>query len=587
MHSGFGPTVPFCAELHSRKYCQPGETFREFTGRVAAHLKDDDHHFHRFRDVLLGMEFMPGGRVQSAAGSPRRVTAFNCFVSGTIHDSFVHGGPQDCELTHGPQASIMGRAVEAATTMRMGGGIGYDFSTLRPRGADITKLASRSCGPVGFMPIYSAVALATSSTDHRRGAQMGVLRVDHPDIEEFVRAKSGTGELKGFNLSIAVTHEFMEAKAAGRPFDLRFDGRTYKTIDPVALWETIMRATWDYAEPGVLFIDTINDWNNLYYCETIAATNPCGEQPLPPYGACLLGSYNLVKFVRRGPMGFWFDFDRLREIVPAVTRAMDNVVDRTVYPLDRHELEARRKRRMGMGFTGLANAAEALGFPYGSPAFLRFEEEVGRIIRDESYRASVALAQEKGAFPYFDADKFLAGKFVQTLPDDIRWGIRKYGIRNSHLTSIAPTGTISLAADNVSSGLEPVFAYEFDRTEQRFDGPVVVSVQDYGVREFGIKGRRCSDIGPEEHVKVLATAQRTVDSSCSKTCNMDPGMDWDRFKGIYDLAYESGCKGITTYTPNGNIGAVLEAKREEPAQADMFEGMSCEVDPATGRRSCE
>lgn len=576
----YGPTVPFCRELHTRKYLGPGEDFRGGMTRIANHLKDDERHFRSFRDVLLVMRFMPGGRIQSAAGSPKLVTAYNCFVSGTIHDSFVHGSPVE-----GFRSSIMGRVAEAATTMRMGGGIGYDFSALRPRGGLIQGLDSRSCGPLGFMPIYSATALATSSTDHRRGAQMGVLRVDHPDIEEFIRAKNNDTDLRGFNLSIGVTHSFMEAKAAGRAFPLTFGGQIYKEVDPGALWELVMRSTWDYAEPGVLFIDTINDWNNLWYCETIAATNPCGEQPLPPFGACLLGSFNLVKYVRQYANGSrHFDLDALAADVPCVVRAMDNVVDRTIYPLEQQEIEAKSKRRMGIGFTGLANAGEALGLPYGSDGFLEFEERVGRTIRDECYRASIALAREKGPFPLFDADKYLRGKFVRSLPEDIQWGIRTYGIRNSHLTSIAPTGTISLAADNVSSGLEPVFDYQFDRTEMRFDGPVVETVQDYGLREFGVRGRRTRDVRIDEHLAVLGTAQGVVDSACSKTCNVPPDMPWDEFKAVYDRAYELGCKGITTYNPGGKRAGILVSSGEAPGEDD---GPSCEIDLETGRRSCE
>ena len=354
--------------------------------------------------------------------------------------------------------------------MRMGGGIGYDFSTLRPKGDLIVKLQSRSSGPISFMEIFDAVCRCTSSSGHRRGAQMGVLRIDHPDIFDFVRAKQNETFLKGFNISIAVTDEFMECKRDGKPFQLKFGGRVYREVDTNELWDAVMRSTWDWAEPGVLFIDTINRMNNLHYCETIAATNPCGEQPLPPFGACLLGSFNLVRYVSKDMHGWRFDWDRLARDIAPVVRAMDNVVDRARYPLPQQEHEAKSKRRMGLGVTGLANAGEALGLPYGSKGFLDFTRRVLTLVRDESYRASARLAQEKGAFPLY-SNEYLDSKFVRTLPEDIQGLIEFYGIRNSHLTSIAPTGTISLCADNISSGLEPVFSYGMERTVIEFEGP--------------------------------------------------------------------------------------------------------------------
>jgi ribonucleoside-diphosphate reductase alpha chain len=570
----YGPTQPFSRELHAQKYRQEGESFREAMNRVASGLSDGPDHYHAFRDVLLGMRFMPAGRIQAAIGSSRATTPYNCYVSGTIADSYTEG-----------DGSIMQRAHEAAATMRMGGGIGYDFSTLRPRGDLITKLQSRSSGPISFMEIFDAVCRCTSSSGHRRGAQMGVLRVDHPDILEFVRAKQNETHLRGFNISIAVTDEFMAAKAKGRPFDLRFGGRIHGQIDPNELWETVMRGTWDWAEPGVLFIDTINRMNNLHYCETIAATNPCGEQPLPPFGACLLGSFNLVKYIRTGTgevLGY-FDWGQLREDVKHVVRAMDNVVDRAKYPLPQQEHEAKSKRRMGLGVTGLANAGEAMGLPYGTPAFLAFEAGVLDVIRDESYMASALIAREKGAFPLYDRERYLEGRFIQTLPEDVREAISRFGIRNSHLTSIAPTGTISLCADNVSSGLEPVFSYGMERTVIEFEGPRKEVISDYGVREFGVRGKRSSEVSIDEHLQVLAVAALRVDSAVSKTCNVDGRLSWKDFKGVYDKAWESGCKGITTYNADGKRGGVIVARDED----NKAEAGSCSVDPETGRKSCE
>ena len=605
-----GPQVPYSQEPHAQKYRGSGESFREAMNRIAAALKDDDQHFADFRDALLGMRFLPAGRIQSAMGSTRQVTPYNCYVSGTINDSFVDG-----------EGSIMIRAAEAAATMRMGGGIGYDFSTLRPRGDLIRKLQSHSSGPISFMHIFDAICKCVASSGHRRGAQMGVMRVDHPDIEEFIHAKQPgkdvqplwdlvaelpegaqkqqlvmslqqTLKLTGFNVSVAITDKFMECVASGEPFPLTFEGRTYREVDARALWDAIMRGTWDWAEPGVLFIDAINRMNNLWYCETIAATNPCGEQPLPPYGACLLGSFNLVKYIFKDGAGrYAFDWDQYREDIPQVVRAMDNVVDRAIYPLPQQKQEAKDKRRMGLGITGLANAAEALGHEYGSPAFLAFEAEVLDTLRDESYLASAHIAKVKGSFPKFDKDKYLQGQFIKTLREDVRDAIAKYGIRNSHLTSIAPTGTISLCADNVSSGIEPVFAYSFDRTVIEFSGPRVETVEDYGARVFGVRGKACSRVTVQEHVAALTVAAQRVDSAVSKTCNVPSDISWEDFKNVYVSAWEGGAKGCTTFRLGGKRSGILVVKDDggEPeADAPAEEPASqCRIDPATGRRECE
>lgn len=578
-----GPTLALSEEVHAEKYRGKGESFREAMGRVAGAICDGDDHYQQFRDILLDMRFMPAGRVQAAMGSTKGVTPYNCFVSGTIEDSFVHG--------HG---SIMSRAAEAASTMRMGGGIGYDFSTLRPRGALIRKLQSRSSGPISFMEIFDAVCRCTASSGHRRGAQMGVLRVDHPDIEEFVRAKQNTTELTGFNISVAITDRFMECLLSDEPFPLTFKGEVYREINARSLWEMIMRSTWDWAEPGVLFIDRINEMNNLRYCETIAATNPCGEQPLPPYGACLLGSFNLVKYVEVVPgvalmdpprQRFQFNWTRFVADIPAVVRAMDNVVDRAVYPLFEQEKEAHSKRRMGLGVTGLANAAEACGYAYGSAEFLEFESDVLSMLASCSYQASVGLAREKGAFPLFDRKRYPQSRFLETaLTENLREEIARHGIRNSHLTSIAPTGTISLAADNVSSGIEPVFSYGYDRTVNMPDGQRVERIDDYGVRVFGVEGKQASQVTAGEHVAVLTTAQRYVDSAVSKTCNVSPGMAWTDFKNIYVEAWRGGAKGCTTFNSGGKrFGVLVDAEVNE----EETEGAACYVDPNTGARSCE
>jgi ribonucleoside-diphosphate reductase alpha chain len=576
----YGPTIGISEEIHQMKYRSKGESFKGAMTRVANALKDDEHHFSEFREVLYDMRFMPAGRVQSAMGAPRRVTPYNCFVSMTIPDSME---------------GIMLAAQEAAKTMQLGGGIGYDFSTLRPSGALIKGLESRSSGPLSFMGIFDAVCKTISSAGHRRGAQMGVLRVDHPDIAEFIRIKNNSDTLTQFNLSVGVTDKFMEAVKADDTFDLVFEGRVYDTINARALWDDILRSTWDWAEPGILFIDRINKKNNLWYCETIAATNPCGEQPLPPNGACLLGSFNLVRYVEGADGSYSFNFEKLKHDIPAVVRAMDNVVDRAIYPLPAQELEAKSKRRMGLGVTGVANAIEALGHEYGSERFLDVLEGIMRVIRDTCYRASVSLAIEKGPFPLY-RDEFLDSGFAMTLPDDIRALIKTHGIRNSHLLSVAPTGTISLSADNVSSGIEPVFSYGFDRTIQTYDGPRVERVEDYGYRVFGVEGRKADDLPVMAHVRVLNLASQYVDSACSKTCNVGDDVTWSEFKDVYMSAYDGGASGCTTFRASGKRYGILNASSsedvapvvEETDNGDYVdEGGACYFDPATGLRQCE
>lgn len=802
----YGPKLKISEEIHSVKYRAQGETFRESQSRVANTLADDPEHFYAFRDILLPQRFLPAGRVQSSVGSPRKTTAFNCFVAGTIDDSMD---------------GIMDAAKDAAQTMRLGGGIGYDFSTLRPKGDKIITLDSKASGVISFMEIFDAICKTVSSAGNRRGAQMGVLRVDHPDIEEFIEAKTNQTELTKFNISIGVTDEFMEAVTKGTDFELKFKGEVYKRVDAQYLWDKIMRATWDWAEPGILFIDRINNYNNLWYCETIAATNPClhpdslietvdgrvriaditeptqvysmdddgklciknassswvskrgaetlnittgngkqirvtkdhkvavhgdgfikwieaakiergdrlvqlcrsrrgaaysgvklttednrayrmehvmiadavygvaegedvhhidgntynnsidnlevlshsdhstytatndnpqdhqehgedgkfvstgrskktiipmpdelrskmknnhgstvmsitpgdvvdvydmtvedthnfvadftvvhncGEQPLPPYGACLLGSFNLVKYLVEEKKGYGFDFDQFLEDIPTVVRAMDNIIDRTVYPLPQQEEEAKAKRRMGLGITGLANAGEALGMVYGDKKFLRFEEKVLKILANESYKASALLAKEKGTFPLYD-ERYLEGKFIQQLDDDVQELIKKSGTRNSHLTSIAPTGTISLSADNISSGIEPTFSHKYDRTIQTEDGPIVEEVTDYAYRELGVVGKTADECTIDEHLGALVVASKWVDSAVSKTMNVGEDVSWDDFKSIYIQAWKKGCKGCTTFRSAGERYGILNKKEAEAGDA-------CYINQETGQKEC-
>lgn len=579
LKNSYGPTLTISEHIHAEKYRSEGETFQEAMTRVAEALKDDETHFNQFRTILYNQRFLPAGRVQSAMGAPRTVTPYNCFVSGTIDDSMD---------------GIMDAAKDAAKTMQLGGGIGYDFSTLRPHGALIKSLDSRSSGPLSFMKIFDSVCHTIASAGHRRGAQMGVLRVDHPDIEKYINAKNNSTELTGFNISVGVTDAFMDAVKSNSDFDLVFEGRKYSTINARNLWDSILRSTWDWAEPGILFIDRINRKNNLHYCETIVATNPCGEQPLPPYGACLLGSFNLTKYIVEHDGKYVFNMNMLKEDIPYVVRAMDNVVDRATYPLPQQEKQAKDTRRMGLGVTGVANAIEALGFEFGSDEFIRVLEDIMSTIRDVCYETSIELAKEKGAFPLFKKD-YLTSEFAMTLPTKIRTKIAKHGIRNSHLLSVAPTGTISLSADNVSSGIEPVFSYVTKRTIQTFDGPTEEIVEDYGYREFGVKGKTADQLSVFDHVRVLNVASRYVDSACSKTCNVGDDVTWEQFKQVYMDAYEGGSSGCTTFRASGKRFGILNAAssendvEEKPAEKDNFieEGGACYFDPSTGLRKCE
>ena len=572
-----GPSVPLSQEIDQMKYCQEGESFDDKIRRLAGSMSDDEEHKYELQDIYGNQRFLPAGRVQNAMGSKRITTAFNCFVSGRIEDSM---------------ASIMGRASEAAETMRRGGGIGYDFSRLRPKFDKIKSLDSAASGPVSFMGIFDAICQTIASSGHRRGAQMGVLRVDHPDIKEFLTAKRNSDKLTGFNISVGITDAFMEAVMAETDYELFFEGVSYGFLNAPEIWDMIMLSTWDWAEPGVLFIDRINEMNNLQYCETIEATNPCGEQPLPPYGACLLGSFNLVKYLDKGKE-WTFNWKQFKDDITPVVRAMDNVIDRTIYPLKEQADEAKNKRRMGLGITGAANAGEMLGFPYASEEFLEWLEDVFKCLRNTTYRASMEIAKEKGSFPAYRADWLNSG-FAKTLPYKLRKGIKEHGIRNSHLTSIAPTGTISLVADNISGGIEPVFSHYYDRTIQTISGPRVDRVEDYAYRH-GVSGRCADDISVQEHLSVLLLAQHYVDSACSKTCNVGDDVTYDEFKEVYEDAWKGGAKGCTTFRVSGKRFGIFNAPVEEEAKGESTAedsnqentASACFIDPETGFKSCE
>ena len=569
-----GPSVPLSQEIDEMKYRQEGESFHDKTLRLASSMSDNEDHRLELEDIFGEQRFLPAGRVQSAMGSKRITTAYNCFVSGEVQDSMK---------------SIMKMAAEASETMRKGGGIGYDFSKIRPKGNIIESLQSKASGPVSFMGIFDAVCQTIASSGHRRGAQMGVLRVDHPDIYEFIRAKRNSDKLTGFNISVAITDTFMQALSSDDDsFDLVFEGKVYQTISANELWNEIMQSTWDWAEPGVLFVDRIQEMNNLYYCEDISATNPCGEQPLPYYGACLLGSFNLTKYLELsnnhvGDIVYRFDYLQFKKDIPNVVRAMDNVIDRTIYPLKEQQDEAKAKRRMGLGLSGLANAGEMLGYSYGSEKFLDWAEGIFKILRNGTYAASIELAKEKGAFPLYN-EKYVKSNFIKQLPYKIRKELKKNGIRNSHLTSIAPTGTISLVADNISGGIEPVFSHYYDRTIQTFEGPKVERVEDYAFGK-GTKGRTASEISVSEHLEILALAQNYIDSACSKTCNVGDDVTYEEFKEVYINAWKMGCKGVTTFRASGKRFGILN-EVEEKEENETEQTKACFIDPQTGQKEC-
>ncbi|WP_170383730.1 adenosylcobalamin-dependent ribonucleoside-diphosphate reductase [Ruegeria atlantica] len=535
------------------------DSWRRIARDLARVEEDPAHWEEEFYEALEDFKYLPAGRITAGAGTARQVTLFNCFVMGTVPDSM--GG-------------IFDMLKEAALTMQQGGGIGYDFSTIRPRGADVHGVAADASGPLSFMDVWDAMCRTIMSAGSRRGAMMATMRCDHPDIEQFITAKSDPARLRMFNMSVLVTDPFMEAVKADGPWELVFGDKVYHTVQARDLWNKIMQATYDYAEPGVIFIDRINQANNLSYVETIAATNPCGEQPLPPYGACLLGSINLARLVA-DPFedAAHLDEEALQKLVATSVRMMDNVVDASKFPLVEQEAEAQDKRRIGLGVTGLADALLMLGLRYGSDEAARQTERWLHAIARAAYLASVDLAKEKGAFPLFDAEKYLASGTMQQMDEDVRDAIREHGIRNALLTSIAPTGTISLYAGNVSSGIEPVFAYAYTRKVLQKDGSrTEEEVVDYAVQmwrdKFGDAELpdyfvNAQTLSPSDHVKMQAAAQKWIDSSISKTINCPEDISFDAFKDVYMQAWDQGCKGCTTYRPNDVTGSVLTVSESD------------------------
>ncbi|MGB0900443.1 adenosylcobalamin-dependent ribonucleoside-diphosphate reductase [Halocynthiibacter sp.] len=544
------------------------DSWRRIARSLADVEKDSKSWEEKFYAALEDFKFLPAGRIAAGAGTGRAVTLFNCFVMGTVPDSM--GG-------------IFDNLKEAALTMQQGGGIGYDFSTIRPRGADVKGVAADASGPLSFMDVWDAMCRTIMSAGSRRGAMMATMRCDHPDIEHFITAKSDAARLRMFNLSVLITDDFMEAVKADGPWELKFDGKVYHTVNARDLWNQIMQSTYSQAEPGVIFIDRINAMNNLNYCEDIASTNPCGEQPLPPYGACLLGSINLARLVAN-PFEKNADLDeeQLSELVATAVRMMDNVVDASRFPLEAQAREAAAKRRIGLGVTGLADALLMTGLEYGSEDAARQTESWMKRIARAAYLASVDLAKEKGAFPLFDANKYLASGNMMQMDDDVRAEIAEHGIRNALLTSIAPTGTISLYAGNVSSGIEPVFAYSYKRKVLQKDGSrTEEEVVDYAVQmwrdKFGDKELpdyfvNAQTLAPAAHVRMQAAAQKWIDSSISKTINCPEDINFDDFKEVYMQAWDSGCKGCTTYRPNDVTGSVLSVSEDSEKTPEADEG---------------
>ena len=569
------------------------DSWRRIARALAATEKDAALWQKRFFGLLQDFKFLPGGRIQAGAGTARHVTLFNCFVMGTVDDSIP---------------GIFRALEEGAVTMQQGGGIGIEFSTLRPRGTHTKGAGGVASGPVSFMQVWDAMCGTILSTGARRGAMMATLRCDHPDIKEFVAAKQPSGQLRRFNLSVQVTDAFMAAVRDDADWPLLFpaaafegDGETVARAWPGAagavacrivrhmrarqLWDLILRATYDYAEPGVLFIDRINRLNNLWYREHISGTNPCGEIPLPPYGACDLGSLNLTRFVRLPFTGqARIDQEGLAAGTGNAVRLLDNVIDASRFPLPQQAENARGSRRIGLGITGLADALVMLGHRYGSEQSLAVAANIMRLICYSAYRASVELAQEKGSFPYFERDKYLQGPFIRSLPDDIQDGIAEHGIRNSHLLAIAPTGTISLLAGNVSSGLEPIFAASYERKVLTEDG----SPKEFLLTDRALELWRAAtgaaagtpngfvttaELPVTAHLAMQAALQPFVDNSISKTINVPQSCPFDKFKHIYDLAYEKGLKGCTAFRPNPLTGAILseDASGAEAPHCCVFE----------------
>lgn len=541
-------------QLHQEKYRDQNQTKEHHNATIASRLGSTELHTQELYYSLKLNRFLPAGRIQASLGATEReVSPFNCSVSQRIDDSMD---------------SIMAALSNAAKILRLGTGIGYNFSNLRPRGAEIKKLKTESSGPLSFMKIFDVMASTIASSGHRRGAQMGIMNVSHPDIEAFIDAKMQKDTYRQFNLSVGITDDFMQCVKNDREWPLHFEGRVYRTVKAKALWEHITKNAYDSAEPGIIFIDRLNDMNNLYYCENIEATNPCAEQPLPPYGLCTLGSFNLVGYIRHDGYGARsFDYDLFKQDIHNWVEAYDNIFDSAIYAIPEHKQEALNKRRIGLGFTGIANAIEYLlgEASYGEPEFCAILDKMARILKEEAYRASIHLAKERGPFPLFSAE-YCQSRFIKTLPLDIQHSISETGTRNSHLISYAPCGTISQCAFNVSSGVEPVFFHEMKRDVYMKEGKVNVTLKDYNYRQYGFRGKTLNDCSVEDHMRVAETVQRHCDSSISKTVNVAANCSYEDYTNIYLDAHKVGLKGITVYRPTEIRGSVIQSA-EQPKES--------------------
>lgn len=531
--------------LHAEKYRDKNQSFEDHSKNMCYKISTNDDHRDELLDSVINHRFLAAGRFQAATGAvEREVSPFNCSVSQKVEDDM---------------ASIMNGVSRAAMILRLGTGIGFNFSHLRPAKDLIKKLGTESTGPLGFMEIYDVMAKTIASSGHRRGAMMGIINISHPDIEKFIDAKMEKDKFRQFNFSVGVTDDFMKVLAEDGMWQLKFGKKVYDEVRASYLWERIMRNAYNSAEPGVLFIDRFNSDNNLYYCEHIEATNPCSEQPLPPNGLCLLGSFNLPKYLNRKGAGYVINYDTLRQDIHAVVEGYDNIFEDAVYAVPEHKMEAVSKRRMGLGFTGIANGLELmLNSPcYGSDNFCDELDSVCSFLANEAYKASALLAKERGAFPLYDKDKYLNSSFIKRLEPETIELIEKHGIRNSHLISYAPCGTISQTAGNVSSGVEPVFFYKMKRKVHMKHGQEEVIINDYNVREHGFYGKTLEDCTIEDHLSVAEIIQRHTDSAVSKTVNVPSSCSYEDYESIYRDAFAIGLKGITVFRPTELRGAVI------------------------------